>query len=48
MRTLCPPGLRPLQVPPKFAGFFTPCDYLVSAAQAGRKLEAGVPATSKM
>eukprot|EP00199_Chlamydomonas_sp_CCMP681_P001081 CAMPEP_0119102552 /NCGR_PEP_ID=MMETSP1180-20130426/1265_1 /TAXON_ID=3052 ORGANISM="Chlamydomonas cf sp, Strain CCMP681" /NCGR_SAMPLE_ID=MMETSP1180 /ASSEMBLY_ACC=CAM_ASM_000741 /LENGTH=722 /DNA_ID=CAMNT_0007086861 /DNA_START=27 /DNA_END=2195 /DNA_ORIENTATION=+ len=34
--------------PPSVAGFFKPCDYLVSAAKAGRKLGAGVAPPSKM
>lgn len=40
----------PLQVPPKLAGFFKPCDYLVQAARTGRKLGDGpnAQATSKM
>jgi len=35
-------------VPPALAGFFTPCDYLAQAAQAGRKLEAGVAPASRI
>lgn len=35
-------------VPPHMAGFFKPCDYLVQAAQAGRKLEAGVAPASRI
>jgi hypothetical protein len=30
------------------SGFFKPCDYLVAAAQSGRKLEAGNQAVSKL
>ncbi|KXZ50410.1 hypothetical protein GPECTOR_16g584 [Gonium pectorale] len=33
---------------PQHAGFFAPCDYLVAAAAAGRKLSAGNPAPSKL
>ncbi|GLI69386.1 hypothetical protein VaNZ11_013987, partial [Volvox africanus] len=33
---------------PKHAGFFAPCDYLVKSAESGRKLSAGVPATSRL
>jgi len=35
-------------VGPKHAGFFEPCAYLADAARTGSKLEAGVPASSKL
>ncbi len=35
-------------VGPRHAGFFAPCDYLVAAAEAGRKLGAGPAAPAKL
>ncbi len=35
-------------VGPRHAGFFAPCDYLVAAAEAGRKLGAGPGAAAKL
>ncbi|GFR46239.1 hypothetical protein Agub_g7785 [Astrephomene gubernaculifera] len=35
-------------VGPTHAGFFKPCEYLVAAAESGRKLSAGPPAAAKL
>ncbi len=37
-----------VMVGPGLAGFFKPCDYLAQCAASGRKLEAGVPAASRL